>query len=1013
MRSISTPCGSGRPSACSPPRDLKAAVEQFVAASRKLNGREVRERPLWNTLVSQDAIRHFAYGTSDDNPLWLDPAYAAHSAAGGLLAPPGFVCSVLYPFLHGAPLDVPLASLIGEISVEWFHPLRAGDELAAVARQTDVVHSSDRRGRSLVLIPAETVYTNQRGDRVALARGTMVRIAREEGDLLLDREPGGYTEAQRQAIRRALEQEVRAGAASPCGSEIQVGMVLPTCVRGPLSIGDLICWQAGIGPSYRAGSLGYFDTLDSPHTTAFNPVTGWPLKYSQQHEDFLMAAQRGMSAPFDNSLMRFAWLAPMITDWMGDAGFLKKLTVQTGAPLLYGDTTWYRGIVIGKAAAEPHRTEVSIRIAGVNQLGETTTTGSAVVLLPATVPRPRPPRPPPRFPAATGAPNVFERFTGMVHQRPQVPAVVSTHGTLTYAELAALSEQMAHQLVGAGATPGDIIGVLFPRTPQAIAAILAILRVGAAYLPLEASVGPERLRAVLSVASPAFTLSTREGAIAHQALAGLTQLVAWDPTTAPSAPLPPLKLNPAGLAYVMPTSGSLGAQRCVAVTHGALGLYLQALHERFAVGPADRCLQSASFNFSASVRQLFGCLAAGATLVLADEELRADLKRLLEFIKETGVTIWDTVPSVWQAAVDTLELLPEAGRRALLQHQVRMILLTGESLRWKTARQWRSLAGPSARIFNLYSQTETAGTACAYELPMEHGEDAATVPLGFPLAHCEVSLLRAEDDPADVGEICVSGPRLALGYLGEPERTAERFVLTPFQHEGTYRTGDQARRREDGALEFAGRLDLRLKIRGQRVELGEIESALRLHPSVADSAVGSFTGADGALRLVACVVPRPDHVMPEAGALLEHLRAHVTEAALPARFITLAALPRTASGKLDRAALPAPEQVDHGPPGDDAGVLSSVRQIFLESLELARLGDEDNFFEHGGNSLMATRVVSALSARFAVDLAMPAFFDNPTIQGVTLAIHDTMLREIEAMSDEEAGKLLGEATDVE
>jgi len=231
-----------------------------------------------------------------------------------MLAPPGFVCSVLYPFLHGAACEVPFTSLIGEITMDWFLPIKLGDKISADTRQLDVSESLDRSGRRIVFIPAETIYTNHDGDLVAKAHGVIVRIAREKNDFLVEREITEYTDSQRAAIRDALQSEKRAGAASPAGDELHVGMALPTFVRGPLSIGDMIGWQAGIGPSYRSGSLGYFDTLNSPHTTAINPKTGWPLKYSQQHEDFLMAAQRGMPAPTDNSLMRFAWIAPMLTD---------------------------------------------------------------------------------------------------------------------------------------------------------------------------------------------------------------------------------------------------------------------------------------------------------------------------------------------------------------------------------------------------------------------------------------------------------------------------------------------------------------------------------------------------------------------------------------------------------------------------------------------------------------------------------------------------------------------------
>ena len=397
---------------------MTSILETFVHATRRLNGTVIQERPLWNTAASKDAIRHYCFGTSDDNPLWLDPEYAAQSAAGGIIAPPGFVCSVLYPFLHGAAIDAPLASLIGAISIEWYRPIRLDDRLSARAKQLGVEQSIDRGGHQIAFVSAETSYVNQNAETIAIAHGVMVRIERNDSELLLDRKPSSYSEDQRRAMHRALTAERRTGAASPTADAVHVGMALPIFMRGPLSIGDLVCWQAGIGPSYRAGSLGYFDTLASPHTTALNPITGWPLKYSQQHEDFLMAAQRGMPAPFDNSLMRFAWIAPMLTDWMGDAGILKKLSIETGAPMLYGDTTWYRGVVADKRETADDRVDLDIRITGVNQLGAITTTGLAVVNLPSTLHIRHASRPKPRTAGEPPPPLAIDRFSAIVNEAP-------------------------------------------------------------------------------------------------------------------------------------------------------------------------------------------------------------------------------------------------------------------------------------------------------------------------------------------------------------------------------------------------------------------------------------------------------------------------------------------------------------------------------------------------------------------------------------------------------------------
>ncbi len=322
---------------------LKAKIDEFVKKSKALIGKELSERECWNTTATQDAIRHFAYGISDDNPLWLNPHYAAKTHEGRQLAPPTFLTSVLYPHLHGEPMAVPLANLIGDLEFQWYSPIFLGDSFRALAKITGIYESKDRRGRRLVYILSETCYWNQDDVMVGKALGSMVRYALTENSLLLNRSIYQYPEEELQRIGEAQECEYRRGEHPWTDEDLEIGQELPTFVRGPLTVGDLICWQAGIGPSYRPGSLGYSDSLKAPHTTVKNPVTGWPVKYSQQHEDFLLASQRGMPAPFDNGVMRLAWISPMLTNWIGDSGTLKRLSIQILEPNLYGDTTWYRG----------------------------------------------------------------------------------------------------------------------------------------------------------------------------------------------------------------------------------------------------------------------------------------------------------------------------------------------------------------------------------------------------------------------------------------------------------------------------------------------------------------------------------------------------------------------------------------------------------------------------------------------------------------------------------------------
>jgi len=363
-------------------RTVNEQIDEFVQRSRELTGREVAERTAWNTDVTADAIRHYAYGTSDGNPLWLDREYAARSPLGRLVAPPGFLTSVLYPILHGAPMLAPLSSLIGGVEYRWNGPILEGDRLRAVSTQSDLYEKKSGSGRRLIFIISEVTYWNQRNEVVGTATGTMIRATQVGTELLFERPIYRYSETELEKIGEAIKTETRTGDRALSGDDIEVGQEIAPMVRGPLTIGDMVCWQAAIGPSYRAGGLGYLDCLKAPHSAVKNPVTGWPVKYSQQHEDPHLAAQRGMPGPFDNGVMRFGWVCPLVTNWMGDRGTLKRLYVQVKTPMIYGDTFWYQGRVKAKSkTGDGHL--VTLDITGVNQAGITATTGEADVLLPA------------------------------------------------------------------------------------------------------------------------------------------------------------------------------------------------------------------------------------------------------------------------------------------------------------------------------------------------------------------------------------------------------------------------------------------------------------------------------------------------------------------------------------------------------------------------------------------------------------------------------------------------------
>lgn len=359
--------------------EAEAQIEEFATQSRALVGKEVRERGPWNNEASLDAIRHFANGIDDDNPLWLDPDYAAGTVHKKIQAPPAFLVSVLYPILHGAPVVAPLSSLIGGVSFEWFQPIYAGDTLRAHSVVKEMFEKTNKAGRRLIFIIGEFTYENGQGETVATATGTMIRTLQEGSSLMYDREVTHYDEAAIAEIEAEYRAEKRTGSDPLHWEDVSPGDALPSMLRGPLTIGDMVAWNAALGPSYRAGRLGYLDLLKAPHNAVITPQIGLPVKNSQQHEDFTLAAGRGMPGPFDNGVMRFAWVTPYITNWMGDAGFLKKLDCQVRKPMIYGDTIRYTGQVSGKGEGG----SVEIEFTGLNQLGEVASKGTAEVILPA------------------------------------------------------------------------------------------------------------------------------------------------------------------------------------------------------------------------------------------------------------------------------------------------------------------------------------------------------------------------------------------------------------------------------------------------------------------------------------------------------------------------------------------------------------------------------------------------------------------------------------------------------
>ncbi len=578
---------------------------------------------------------------------------------------------------------------------------------------------------------------------------------------------------------------------------------------------------------------------------------------------------------------------------------------------------------------------------------------------------------------------------------PEAVALVAGSEVLRYAELEARANRIAHALIARGIGPEDIVAVVLPRGPDLVAALLGVLKAGAAYLPLDPGYPAERLALMLADARPA-DLVTVDGwprpdglpALVLDAPDGRAALAAA-PARAPTDRDRARPLVPAHPAYVIYTSGSTGRPKGVVVPHAGLTNLLHDLVDRLGVTPADRLLAVTTVGFDIAGLELFGPLLRGARVVLAGRDDVLDPGRLARLVREAGITLMQATPTLWRGLAETDAL---RGVR---------VLVGGEALPPDLAG---ALSARAARVTNLYGPTETTIWSTAAEIVP--GAEAVTV--GAPLWNTQAYILDGglrPVPPGTVGELYLAGAGLARGYLGRPGLTAERFVPCPFGPPGArmYRTGDRARWRADGALDYRGRVDHQVKIRGVRIEPGEVEAALIAQPGVAQAVVTARQDRPGDARLVAHVVPGPGATLDPA-ELRRALAATLPDAMVPAAVVTLDALPLTPNGKVDRAALPAPEPVaDPAADPPRTGTERRLAAAWAEVLNLPSIGRGDNFFALGGHSLLVARVVARLSEAHGIALPLRAVFEARTLADLAVAIDGRDAggadADIDAMSD--------------
>ncbi|HEX2091995.1 MAG TPA: amino acid adenylation domain-containing protein, partial [Longimicrobiaceae bacterium] len=562
---------------------------------------------------------------------------------------------------------------------------------------------------------------------------------------------------------------------------------------------------------------------------------------------------------------------------------------------------------------------------------------------------------------------IHEMVAAQAARTPEAVAVRFRGETTSYAELERRANRLAHHLRALGVGPEVRVGVCLERTPELVVALLAVLKAGGAYVPLDPAYPGERLAylvedsgapVVVARVELAGRLPQREVRVV--AVDAERDRIAARPGTAPES-----GAVPENLAYVIYTSGSTGRPKGVMARHSSVAVLLHWLRETVSDEERSSVLSCNSVSFDASVLELFGTLCWGGKVVLVENAL--ELAGLSE-------------PVVYAAMVPTAaaELL----RMGAIPASVRTLCLGGEPLPADLARELYAL-GTVERVTNVYGPTEdTIGST--YSL-VERGADR--IRIGRPLANTRAYVLDGELRPAPVGvagELFLAGAGLARGYLGRPELTAERFLPDPFGEPGRrmYRTMDRARWTPEGELEHLGRTDTQVKVRGFRIEPGEVEAALRAHPRVGEAVVVARGDAPGGRRLVAYLVPAEGAEPPGAAELYAHLRERLPEHMVPASFVALDALPLTSSGKLDRRALPAPQR-NGGAPGEYVAPRTPAEEllagIVAEVLQVERVGVHDNFFDLGGHSLLATRVVSRVRRQMGVEMELRTLFEAPSV----------------------------------
>ncbi|MBG9491078.1 MULTISPECIES: non-ribosomal peptide synthetase DhbF [Bacillus] len=586
-----------------------------------------------------------------------------------------------------------------------------------------------------------------------------------------------------------------------------------------------------------------------------------------------------------------------------------------------------------------------------------------------------------------------EQFEKQAALRPDAIAVVYEDQALSYAELNERANRLARMLISEGVGPEQFVALALPRSLEMAVGLLAVLKAGAAYLPLDPDYPADRIAFMLKDAQPAFIMTNTKAANHIPPVENVPKIVLDDPELAEKlntylAENPKNKdrtqpLSPLNTAYVIYTSGSTGVPKGVMIPHQNVTRLFAATEHWFRFSSDDIWTMFHSYAFDFSVWEIWGPLLHGGRLVIVPHHVSRSPEAFLRLLVKEGVTVLNQTPSAFYQFMQAEREQPDLGQALSLRY----VIFGGEALELSRLEDWYN-RHPENRpqLINMYGITETTVHVSYIELDRSMAALRANSLIGCGIPDLGVYVLdeRLQPVPPGVaGELYVSGAGLARGYLGRPCLTSERFIADPFGPPGTrmYRTGDVARLRADGSLDYVGRADHQVKIRGFRIELGEIEAALVQHPQLEDAAVIVREDQPGDKRLAAYVIPSEETF--DTAELRKYAAERLPDYMVPAAFVTMKELPLTPNGKLDRKALPAPDfaaaVTGRGPRTPQEEILCD---LFMEVLHLPRVGIDDRFFDLGGHSLLAVQLMSRIREALGVELSIGNLFEAPTVAGL-------------------------------